>query len=419
MTTTSSDHESEVTRLLRCVLAENGPDPGLWSDLGIAYRQIGQMEEAISCFLEAERLDPHNPTWRIHTANAMVELGDLERGLCRLQKLLADDPANPQAHWQLAHALLLQGRFAEAWPEFAWRWRWPGFPSRRLPTLQSPWNGRSPCRRLLLWSEQGLGDAVMFAGLIPEARLWLTGWKAEVALLVDGRLAGPLQRVWPDLPIHPWQADPQVLDWDQHLPLGDLAQHLRPDAESFPEAREPWLKPNPARSATLRAALPPATVLRCGLSWCSQANTLGSRKSLPLKVLAEAVALPGVQLVCLQYGEVKEELEALREETGIEVQALAGINLRDDLEGLAALISCCDLVITISNATAHISGALGQPTWLLLHRVPYWPWRLEGTTSLWYPSLRLFRQKQANEWRQPLAELQDMLHQLIRNKSIG
>ncbi len=390
-------------------LFSSDPDPGLLSDLGIAYRQIGQMEQAIACFLEAERLDPHNPSWRLHTANALVENGDLESGLRRLQLLLADDPANPQAHWQLAYGLLLQGRFEEAWPEFAWRWRCPSFPSRRLPTLQAAWDGRSPCRRLLLWSEQGLGDAVMWAGLIPEARCWLAERGAEVALLVDGRLAGPLQRAWPDLTIHSWQGDPQALGWDQHLPLGDLAPHLRPNAACFPAAQPAWLKPDPARIADLRSALPPAAGLRCGLSWRSQAATLGSRKSVPLKALAEAVAVAGVQLVCLQYGEVNDELEALRDETGIEVLALAGLDLRNDLEGLTALISCCDLVITISNATAHISGALGQATWLLLHQVPYWPWRLKGPTSPWYPSLRLFRQNQAGDWREPLGLLRAAL----------
>ena len=119
LTLSSSGQESEVPALLRRALAESGPDPGLWSDLGIAYRRIDQMEPAIACFLEAERLNPHNPTWRLHTANALVESGDLESGLRRLEPLLADDPAHPQAHWQRAYALLLQGRFAEAWPEFA------------------------------------------------------------------------------------------------------------------------------------------------------------------------------------------------------------------------------------------------------------------------------------------------------------
>jgi len=95
------------------------------------------------------------------------------------------------------------------------------------------------------------------------------------------------------------------------------------------------------------------------------------------------------------------------------VALVADLDRRHDLEGLAALIESCDLVITISNATAHLSGALGMPTWLLLHRVPYWPWQLEGDQCLWYGSLRLFRQRQAGDWAEPLAELRAALAALL------
>ncbi|MEB3317984.1 MAG: hypothetical protein VKO39_07585 [Cyanobacteriota bacterium] len=200
---------------------------------------------------------------------------------------------------------------------------------------------------------------------------------------------------------------------DVHRLRDEPAEHLRPNAASFPKARAPWLKPDPIRRATLRAALPPGAGLRCGLSRRSQAATLVSRKSVPLKARAEVVAPPGVQLVCQQYGVKKEELMALRQETGIEVLGLAGLDLRNDLESLAPLISCCNLVITISNAIGHISGALGKATWLLLHQVPDWPWRLEGPTTPWQPSLRLFRQNQAGDWRESLGRLRtSLLHQL-------
>jgi hypothetical protein len=111
----------------------------LLSDLGIAYRHHGLQREAIACFQRAESLDPLTPIWSIHTANALVEHGDLQGGLRRLERVIAADPGNPQAHWQLAYALLLQGRYQEAWPHFPWRWRVASFPSRRLPTIQPPW----------------------------------------------------------------------------------------------------------------------------------------------------------------------------------------------------------------------------------------------------------------------------------------
>lgn len=421
LTIPARGHESEDTTLLRRALAANCGDPGLWSDLSIAYRDLGQLEPAIACFLEAEQLDPHNPSWRLHTANGLVESGELEHGLSRLNQFLVDDPVNPQAHWQRAYALLLQGRFEEAWPEFAWRWRCPGFPSRRLPTPQPAWDGRRACRRLLLWGEQGLGDEVMLTGLIPDARRWLATRGVECELLLDGRLVGLLGRAWPDLPIHAWGAGP-IHSCDQHLPLGDLCRQLRPAAASFPAKVRPWLQADPARREALAAALPRRGAPRLGLAWHSEAAVLGPRKSIALAALAAAVTRPGLELVCLQYGPVEAELAALRQATGTEVRTLAGLDRRDDLEGMAALIESCDLVITISNATAHLSGALGRPTWLLLHHVPYWPWQFAGEHCLWYDSVRLFRQRHGGIWQEPLAELgkalEEWLEKLERTATI-
>ncbi|MFN9658980.1 MAG: tetratricopeptide repeat protein [Cyanobacteriota bacterium] len=385
----------------------------LLSDLAITYRHHGLQRQAIDCFQQAEALDPDDPLWRLHSANARLEHGDLQGGLRRLEELLADDPGNPQAHWQLAYALLLRGCHREAWPHFAWRWRCPSFPSRRLPTIQAPWDGQSPCRRLLIWGEQGICDEVLFAGLLPEARDWLAGLGASMVALAEPRLVAPLRRALPDLEVHPWGAIASGLDWDQHLPAADLCRWLRPEASSFPSTRAPWLRADPWRVAALRASLPPADKLRIGLSWRSKAATLGRRKSLPLAPLVRALTLPGVQLLSLQYGSVTEELTALREATGLEVLTIPGVDLHDDLDDLAALISCCDLVISVSNATAHLSGAMGKPTWLALHQVPYWPWGLEGECSPWYPSLRLFRQGSAGCWREPLGELRGALAQRL------
>jgi hypothetical protein len=385
----------------------------LLSDLGIAYRHHGLQREAIACFQRAEALDPLNPTWHIHAANALVEHGDIEGGLRRLEQVLAEDPGNPQVHWQLAYTLLLRGCYREAWPHFGWRWRCPSFPSHHLPTIQPPWDGHSPCRRLLIWSEQGVGDEVLFASLLAEARDWLAAQDASMVALVEPRLVAPLRRALPKLALHPWGDSLPPLEWDQHLPAGDLCRWLRPEASSFPADREPWLRADPWRVAALRASLPAAGQLRCGLSWRSVAGTLGPRKSLPLARLAQALALPGVQLLSLQYGGVGEELEALREETGIEVLTIPGVDLHDDIDDLTALISCCDLVISVSNVSAHLSGALGKPTWLALHQVPYWPWGLEGERTPWYPTLRLFRQGSAGCWREPLERLREALAQRL------
>jgi ADP-heptose:LPS heptosyltransferase len=113
----------------------------------------------------------------------------------------------------------------------------------------------------------------------------------------------------------------------------------------------------------------------------------------------------GVRFVNLQYGDVRDELAGLRRERGVEVLSHGGVDNREDLEGLAGLIEGCDLVVSVGNATAHLSGALGQKTWVLLPYVAGWRWLHEGSTCPWYQSVRLYRQSETGSWMELLETL--------------
>jgi ADP-heptose:LPS heptosyltransferase len=105
-----------------------------------------------------------------------------------------------------------------------------------------------------------------------------------------------------------------------------------------------------------------------------------------------------VVLVNLQYGDVEDEIKEFKKETGIEVVQCASVDNREDLDGLAALIEVCDLVVSTSNATIHLAGSLAKETWVLLHYVSIYYWLVERTDSVWYPSLKLYRQPTLNDW---------------------
>ena len=105
-----------------------------------------------------------------------------------------------------------------------------------------------------------------------------------------------------------------------------------------------------------------------------------------------------IVLVNLQYGDVEDEIKEFREETGIEVVQCASVDNREDLDGLAALIEICDLVVSTSNVTVHMAGALAKETWVMLPYVANFWWLLERTDSVWYPSLTLYRQPTLDDW---------------------
>jgi hypothetical protein len=230
---------------------------------------------------------------------------------------------------------------------------------------------------------------------------------------VDPRLLPLLQRAMPQLHFYSAQQSLPRDSYDHHIPMASLCGKLRPTAASFQRPGGPLLIADRERSKALRSTLDATGRFLCGISWRSNSPVLGARKSLALQQIAYALVHPDVQLVSLQYGAVSHELAALRDSAGIDVLEVTSVDNSNDIDGLAALIDACDLVISISNTTVHLAGGLGKPTWVLLHHVPDWRWGLHDERSLWYPSLRLFRQRVNNEWEETLHRVRGHLVDLL------
>ncbi|MFN9546891.1 MAG: hypothetical protein ACK6AD_07455 [Cyanobacteriota bacterium] len=135
-------------------------------------------------------------------------------------------------------------------------------------------------------------------------------------------------------------------------------------------------------------------------------------KAIPLETLAAALALPGLRLLSLQYGDTRAERDAQRQATGLALHADPQIDTLNDIDNPAALIAACDLVVSVSNTTAQLAGALGQRTRLLIDSRLDWRWGLTDSETLRYPNARLFRQSAAGDWATPLAAIQRELERL-------
>jgi hypothetical protein len=249
-----------------------------------------------------------------------------------------------------------------------------------------------------LWAEQGLGDEVFYAGLLPQ----VLQRGVSVTLSADRRLHPALARAFPSIRLLDRQ-QPPVGDFDAQAPIGDLAWLLALDKESLGANRKPYFQADPARKATLVASHPVfAAGPVCGVAWRSANKTFGAAKSLALRQLAPLFATPGLQFVNLQYGAVDAEIEAVRQELGVTIHRIEDLDLFNDVEGLLALVDACSFVVTSSNVTAHLAGSLGQRTGVLLPhggQARLWYWHDGAGDSFWYPSLRLFRQDSPSDWQ--------------------
>ena len=369
------------------------------NNMGNALDGQGKPDQAIACFRRALDIRPDFAEAHHNLGNTLKKDGRLDEAAASLRRAMEIDPDYAEAHWNYSHVLLLQGKLAEGWHEHEWRWRCANSPSQKRDFPQPPWRGSEPRgKTILVWGEQGVGDEVLFAGMIPD----LMDAGAKVVIESDRRLVPLFQRSFPEAECiaEADPPDPKAAsgDIDFQIPSGSLGRWWRPDPDSFP-GRPAYLKADPARRAVMRGKLEdggPSLIV--GIAWSSINPDIGREKSLSLGDLKPLAEIPGLRLVDLQYGDTARERDAFAAATGTAILHDGGIDQMADLDAFAAQIAALDLVVTVSNTTAHLAGALGVPAWVLLNTVPLSCWMMEREDSPWYPSVRLFRQTERGAW---------------------
>jgi tetratricopeptide (TPR) repeat protein len=367
-----------------------------WSSLGAAQHALARYDEAIAAHQHAAKLQPGAAHHHLNLGIALQHHGRGPESIAALRRALALEPEHADAHWFLGYALLAAGELFEGWAEYEWRWRRSGAEPKRHDF--AAWDGDvSKPRRLLVWGEQGIGDQVIYASMVPD----LAATPLRVTLEVDERLVTLYRRSFPGVNViaatEPVAATPA--QYDCQVPLGSLGQWLRREFTDFPSRA--CLVPDAARAGTYRARLAGARATPLvGVSWKSANAEFGSLKSSALSDWTPLLRQRGACFVDLQYGDTAGERARLEAQAGASLVHLAELDLYHDLEGLAALCAACDLVITASNVTAHIAGAVGRPVWLLLPgaRGRIWYWFAGRETSPWYPALRVFEQSSPGRW---------------------
>ncbi len=342
-------------------------------------------DEAAAVAQAALAADPRHVPAYTAMADVCRRMGDVPAARAWCERALAVNPAAAEAHATLAVLLLLDGDFANGWREYEYRFAAGDQAAARQRFSQPRWDG-SPLagRTVLLWVEQGLGDAIQFVRFAP----LVAGGRVVVdcpPTLVDlFRTAAGVQAV-----VATGDPLPAV---DVHCPLGSLP-HVLGTAGQTLAASVPYLSADPARVAAWADRLgPPDGRPRVGLVWAGSPSHLNDRnRSMTPADLSPLLAVPGVRFVSLQLGRPSP------------AGAADVTPALSELAQTAAALANLDLLVTVDSAVAHLAGATGVPAWVLLPFAPDWRWRLAGAESQWYPALRLFRQSQAGDWSGPVA----------------
>jgi hypothetical protein len=268
---------------------------------------------------------------------------------------------------------------------------------------QPRWSGERLDGTLLVWGEQGLGDEILHASMVSD----LIARTPSIVLEVEPRLVALFARSFPALRVVALGTELYAGRFEAQEPLGSLGRRFRLRWEDFPRREHGHLVADAAPAQALRRRLAGDGRAVIGISWVSKAPTGGASKSAKLADFAALLRVPGCRFVDLQYGDTAAERAALARELGITVERLPDIDNTNDIDGLAALMTACDAVVTVSNTTAHLAGALGRPTWVM---VPHghariWYWFHDRDVSPWYPRTRVHRQRSGEPWAEVVASV--------------
>lgn len=360
----------------------------------VILRKLGRANEALASCERALVLTPGEPEALTVRGDVLVDLERFEEATATFDHLIALDPDAAGPKWNKSFISLGLGRLAEGFALYEHRWAGAkGLVPRAY--AQPRWTGARVDGPLLIWGEQGLGDEILHASMIPD----VIQRAPLVTLEVEPRLVVLFERSFPTVNVVPMGAGLYTGPVVAHEPIAGLGRHLRPNWEAFPKRERGYLVADAARTDALRRRLDDGRVV-VGLSWVSKAPIGGEQKSARLADFAALLRSPGYRFVDLQYGDTRAERDQVEREFGVRVEHLADIDNTNDLDGLAALISACDAVVTVSNTTAHLAGALGRPTFVM---VPHghariWYWFRDRDWSPWYPRVRVRRQQRGQRW---------------------
>jgi hypothetical protein len=234
-----------------------------------------------------------------------------------------------------------------------------------------------------------------------------------VTVALDKKLLTTFKRSFPK---YQFIANSPNLDqsyFDQQISVASLGKFFRRDLSDFKKNRS-FLSADQEKKNQVLDMLP-TDVIISGISWKSINAKVGDNKNMRLDDLLPILKIQKIHFVNLQYGDVEGEIEISNQLHGISIDPFRSIDKYDDIDGLVALIDSCSCIITTSNTTAHLSGALGKETLLLLPFSvgKFWYWQHQDGRCIWYPSVRIFQQQQDGDWSQPIKEIQTFLEEKI------
>jgi tetratricopeptide (TPR) repeat protein len=395
--------------------------PHAYNSLGTVYEQIDQLELAIINYQQAIKIDPNISDFYLNLGLAYQAQSQIDQAINCYEKAIQLNFDQPKAHFNLATALLTKGELKTGWAEYEWRKSFIQKPeiNQSLSDQTIPyWQGENLANKtLLIYAKQGFGDTIQFARFISLIKSRI--YPDQFSIIFQ--CYEPLIQLLEYLPgidqIIEYNANniTKIIDKkiDYQTPLMSLPHILGIHLDNIPVNIPYWQIPaSPAIKNLIHSPDQPEKLLKIGLVWSgSPSNTNDHHRSCPLINFKSFYLIPNkyLQIYSLQKQISKQDERIFSNSPIIDLSAYLN-NFLDT----AQIIRELDLIITVDTAVAHLAGMMGKKTWVLLCFSPNWRWLLNTPHSPWYPTIKLFRQSQINDWSPVINQVITEINQLIK-----
>jgi tetratricopeptide (TPR) repeat protein len=394
--------ESEAAYEL-AILADN-KNIIAFNNKAIMYIEKKEFKLAQDLLYKSLQLEPDNSEALNIMAAVNQILHEYKAAIDFYIKAVEKDPNNRELKSNLARAYLANSDFENGWPLYENRSHIEelkvNFSNLNRHYINSRPKDDKP---ILVLSEQGIGDQILFLSLLFE----ISKFRNKILVALDERLIPLFERSFPSINFYSDKSDLSSLEFSYNLLAGSMGSLFRKSISAFDEQMKGFIKPNQHLSEKIKVTLKLRSKMLCGISWKSENKEMGEAKSLSLEKYKCFFEMNGIEFIDLQYGDTIEERKRVKSQLGVDIISSDFIDKFSDIDGLASLINACDFVITTSNVTAHIAGAIGKKTFLL---VPFglgkiWYWHNSTKRSLWYPSVSIYRQDKNGDWTAAMIEI--------------
>ena len=332
-------------------------------NMGVALKDLGKLEEAVESYSKSISLKPDYAVAYNNMGVALKDLGKLEKAIEACKKAISLNPDDAEAHKNLGYALINSGRLKEGLDEYEWRWKTPNFLDQKRHFLQPLWDGKQSLtgKRILIWSEQGIGDTINWSTCLP----LITSQAQHCILECQPKLVPLLKRSFPNVEVKAENRDLDISrdDFDFHLPMGSLYKNFIQEI-SITDKNDAFLVPDPDRVKYWKKRLKSlGKGPYIGVSWKSaNMDIVRLPNYAKLSELSPVLKIPDVTFINLQYVDYENDLNEIKNDIGVTVHNFDDLDHFNDIDDVAALTAALDMVVSTKVAPPFISSAVGTFT---------------------------------------------------------